>query len=134
MKNAKKLITAGDRERIASLEEGTGAEVVCAVATESARYDRAESICGLLFGLLALAFGTQFVPEQEWGMTAGPGLVWQVALIVAGFVAGSLFSSYWHPLRRLLVPNCSKSPSQPMSSERCGNPGHQHHGCNLLTD
>ena len=107
MINAQKVFNDTERERvvarIASLEERTDAEVVCGVATESARYDRAESMSGLLFALLALAFGGSHIPWEGWGEPVGSSFVWQAVLVVAGFVSGSVLTSYYHPLRRLFV-------------------------------
>lgn len=101
------IITTGDRERLSQriikLEERTDAEVVCAVSTESGRYDRAESFSGLCVGLLALAVGNKLFVMAKWDASASVSLGWQVTLIVLGFVAGSLLASYWHPLRRLFV-------------------------------
>jgi len=41
-------------QAIAGVEKQTSAEIVCAVATESGRYDRAEAIFGILFAVLTL--------------------------------------------------------------------------------
>ena len=58
MQNACKTFTEQELQRIAErigeIEHDTTAEVVCAVTTESGRYDRAESLWGLLFGLALL--------------------------------------------------------------------------------
>ena len=107
MTNAKKQFNQADRQQVAArieqLEANTDAEVVCAVATESGRYDRAESICGLFFALLALISANKIYAIDDWDVpTALP--VWlQVLLVVAGFVVGSLLAGYWHGLRRVLV-------------------------------
>lgn len=88
---------------ITRLEQKSAAEVVCVVATESGRYDRAESMLGLLLGLGGLG-----AAEAVWGAFSGswgsptPLLV-QSAGVVVGFVAGLLLASFVHPLRRLLV-------------------------------
>jgi uncharacterized membrane protein len=56
--NANTFLTASQRKeleaKIQEVETRTSAEIVCAVATESGRYDRAESLVGLLAALLAL--------------------------------------------------------------------------------
>jgi putative membrane protein len=107
MANAIKAVNAIEREtlskRIGSLEERTDAEVVCAVATESGRYDRADSICGLIFGVLALIVTQSIIATDGWGVAEALYIGWQVALIVAGFMVGTILCSYWHGLRRLLV-------------------------------
>jgi len=107
MKNAQTYFKLGDREqvsqRIAKLEQCTDAEVVCAVATESGRYDRAESLCGLIVGLTALISGNKIVSMGGWDAATALSLGLQVTLMVGGFVIGSVLASYWHGLRRLFV-------------------------------
>jgi len=107
MINASLKFTESDHkriaQRIAKLEEQTDAEVVCAVATESGRYDRAESICGLLVGVSSLIVGNKLVGLSGWDGPASLSVGWQVLLTMAGFVLGSLLASYWHPLRQLFV-------------------------------
>lgn len=107
MSNATRLLTSSDRERvsnrIATLERSTDAEVVCAVATESGRYDRAESLCGLFVGLVALISGNKIAGMGGWNAAASLSVGSQAGLMVVGFVAGSVLASYWHGLRRLLV-------------------------------
>ena len=93
---------------IVEAEKTTSAELVCAVATESGRYDRAESIVGLVFGLVALCLThvrvTGFTLQSgEWPSTEGLEMGWQCAAVVAGFILGSLFASYVHPLRRFFT-------------------------------
>ena len=109
MNNANKLFNPGDREqisqRIAKLEKQTDAEVVCAVATESGRYDRAESLCGLLVGLVALISGNKLVGMGGWDAPTALSLGVQVTLVVGGFILGSVLASYWHGLRHLFVGN-----------------------------
>jgi len=107
MKNANTLFSSGDREqisqRIARLEQQTDAEVVCAVATESGRYDRAESLCGLAMGLMALISGNKLAGMGGWDTSTALSLGLQVILVVGGFILGSVLASYWHGLRRLFV-------------------------------
>lgn len=109
MTNAKKQLNQSDLQKIAErterLEANTDAEVVCAVATESGRYDRAESICGLFVGLLALISANKIVTFNDWDVATALPVGWQVLLVVIGFVAGSLLASYWHGLRYILVSN-----------------------------
>ncbi len=89
---------------IGEVEKGTSAEVVCAVATESGRYDRAEAIVGLMAGLAALC-GVHAVlagGAGDWS-AAGLPLAGQALAVVVGFVAGNVLASYVHGLRRLAV-------------------------------
>ncbi len=91
-------------DAVARLEQRSAAEVVCAVATESGRYDRAESIVGLLFGLVGLAAASATWDALNSGSWSGPvPLVGQAAGVAVGFVLGVVLASYLHPLRRLLV-------------------------------
>ncbi|MEW5740568.1 MAG: hypothetical protein AB1938_16690 [Myxococcota bacterium] len=92
-------------DAIAHLEQKTSAEVVCVVATESGRYDRAESTVGLALGLAGLA-----IADSAWAAMGPPGswagpvpLLVQALGVVVGFVAGVLLASYVHPLRSVLV-------------------------------
>ncbi len=110
--NATRVLTKEKLDEIAKAiveaEKSTSAEIVCAVATESGRYDRAESIVGLVFGLVALCLThvsvTGFTLQPgEWLSTEGLHMGWQCALVVAGFVLGSLFASYVHPVRRFFT-------------------------------
>lgn len=107
MKNAQKILSPAELDtlhaRIARLETRTEAEVVCAVATESGRYDRAESLCGLTVALAALLSAEKFLGMGTWEQRAGLSLGAQALTIVLGFVAGSVLASYWHGLRRLFA-------------------------------
>lgn len=107
MAHALRQLTRADREkvhnRVESLEQRIDAEVVCAVASESGRYDRAESLCGLTVGVLALISAQKIAVMGSWQTVASLDLLWQVLLVVGGFVAGSVLASYWHGLRRLFV-------------------------------
>ena len=110
--NAMRVLSKEKQDEIAqaivAAEKATSAEIICAVATESGRYDRAESIVGLLFGLIALCLThvrvTGFtVQPGTWSSTEGLAMGWQCAAVVAGFVIGSLFASYVHPVRRFFT-------------------------------
>ncbi|MCG3136583.1 MAG: hypothetical protein HJJLKODD_00417 [Phycisphaerae bacterium] len=109
--NALRFLNAADRQAveqaIAESEKQSAVQIVCAVATESGRYDRAEAFIGFLCALVGLVlvniFYTELVQvDQQWGSTPAP-LIWQFMAVAGGFVAGQLAASYLHPLRRLLV-------------------------------
>lgn len=109
--NANTVLTDAERQRIeqaiAEAERHTSAEIVCTVATESGRYDRAESLVGLAGALLGLslahaAHAWTTAATGNWTASALP-LGWQALAVVLGFIAGSVLASYVHPLRRLLV-------------------------------
>lgn len=107
MKNAAKILSPTELDRvqarIAQLETHTDAEVVCAVATESGRYDRAESMCGLTAALVALISIEKFLGMGAWEQSSGLSLGAQTLTIVLGFTAGTILASYWHGLRRLFT-------------------------------
>ncbi len=94
-------------EAIAEAERRTPVEVVAAVATESGRYDRAESIVGLVGSMVLLtavhaAYATWHQNSGAWA-AEGPSSVVQLASVAAGFLMGTTLASYVHPLRRLFV-------------------------------
>jgi len=140
MNKANNLFSSGDREqirqRIAKLEQQTDAEVVCAVATESGRYDRAESLCGLTVGLAALISGNKLAGMGGWDTSAALSLGLQVVLVVVGFILGSVLASYWHGLRGLFVSGAemtsevSRSVHQVFSQQGVG--GTRHRGGVLI--
>lgn len=92
---------------IAKAEEGTAAEIVCALSTESGRYDRAEALAGLTFAIIGL--GVAHVMYDFAGGEAGDwtlralSLGWQVLAVVLGFVVGQLAASFVHAIRGLFV-------------------------------
>jgi putative membrane protein len=116
---------------IADAEGHTSAELVCALATESGRYDRAESIVGLVAALIALAVahvagvGLSLQPGS-WEEGTGVALGWQVLAVVLGFVAGAVASSLWQPLRRLataegeMLEEVERAASHVFATQRLG--------------
>lgn len=110
--NANNLINAQERsviqQRIAEIEHTTSAEIVCAVASESGRYDRAESIIGLVTGCAALGIAhlidSQFIHPGDWS-APGISLFFQVLALVIGFIVGSYLASRFVSLRRPFVLN-----------------------------
>ena len=118
-------------EAIATAEAQTSAEIVCAVATESGRYDRAEGICGILVAVISLGLTNFFVMGDYSGATAsgqgvshswsdpvGLGLFGQIVAICLGYVAGNLLASYCQPLRRLFVSNREMEDETARSASR----------------
>jgi uncharacterized membrane protein len=110
---AKAFLTEADRAAveaaIAEAESRTGAEIVCAVATESGRYDRAEAIVGLVASLLGLGVvelaAAALAPAGAWEGVR-PALWLQSLAVVGGWIGGTVLASYCHPLRRLF---CSRA-------------------------
>ena len=116
MPTANNFLTADESQQIqaaiAEAEKQTSAEIVCAVSTESGRYDRAEAIIGLFTGLLLLLIVNltmplvyqQLMPVGDWNtLPIGLAFVEGALAIIIGFVAGNALGSYWHGLRRLFV-------------------------------
>ena len=112
MINAKKSLNTQQlksiEDCIREAETKTGAEIVCAVATESGRYDRAESIFGIFGAVIALS-GSHLLArymdnDGMWSVEADFSLLVQVILVVTGFLAGILVSSLSKSLRAYAVP------------------------------
>jgi putative membrane protein len=113
MKTASGLFTESERRKVAeavtAAEKNTSGEIVPVVATASGRYDRAEDLVGLLFGLIlmGLAWVVDFgALVADWGTVERTGPCWVTAAIfmLIGFVAGSVIASHVAPLRRLFTP------------------------------
>lgn len=92
-------------QAIADAEKETQAEIVCAIATESGRYERSMAISGLIFGIAALSilyilFTNAGFPKPGRGYHS---LEWMIFSLCAGYLAGSYLASRIHPLKRLLT-------------------------------
>ncbi len=93
---------------VADAEKRTAAEIVCAVATESGRYDRAEAVGGLSFSLLGLAaahvvFTAVAARGGSWDAVPSAPLWLNCFAVAAGFVVGNLLFGRFHGLRALFV-------------------------------
>ncbi len=110
-KNALTCLATNDvqsiKNAVQEAEKKTSAEIVCAVATESGRYDRAEGIGGVFFSLAFLlgfqAYGVVMTGAGQWAAPMALGFMWQAVLLTGGYIFGSVLLSYIHPLRRLLT-------------------------------
>ncbi|TVQ51404.1 MAG: hypothetical protein EA377_12690 [Phycisphaerales bacterium] len=109
--NANTALSEPDRqeieEAIGRAEANTAAEIVCAVATQSGWYERAEAIVGLVFALLALALAHAFyswltIDPGSWA-TGALGLGGQAAAVVFGFVIGNVLATRVMWLRRPFI-------------------------------
>jgi putative membrane protein len=112
MLRADRFLTAQETQSIeaaiAEAEKKTAAEIRCAVATESGRYDRAEAIVGLIGALLCLMIANVIGLVVQnggamWGTPEGIHLGWQATAVVLGFVGGTVLAGTWHALRRVFV-------------------------------
>ena len=97
MVSAPKFVSEDGKQQIAAAiadaEKQTAAEIVCVVATESGRYDRAEAVVGIVVAVVALWFA--HMVGQSWVLgqwdVGGLHLAWQVLAVVVGFVPGNTF-------------------------------------------
>lgn len=111
MKNALTCLTNEEKQAIEKsiheAESRTRAEIVCAIATESGRYDRAESVGALIISFLALAgvyaLWGAWTPPGTWQGTAEPGLFLVLFVMTVGFIVGSLWLSRAYSVRRWLT-------------------------------
>ena len=110
MQNAEKLFSESDlldvETSIVKAEEETSVEIVCAVATESGRYDRGECHFGIVVALLALVLfnllRSWFEKDSGGFFDSGLPFYWQLAIVVIGYVTGMIAASYDTRLRMLL--------------------------------
>lgn len=115
MLSAAKSFSDADRKRInecvAMAEATTSAEIVPVVATTSGRYDRAEDLVGLWFGIVLMILTSAIWPSSSVSMESGswdkdPSLVQTGKLIIAmlfGFMVGVTAGSRILAVRRLLT-------------------------------
>ncbi|MBX7258703.1 MAG: hypothetical protein K1Y02_20245 [Candidatus Hydrogenedentes bacterium] len=113
MQRASRFFTDDQRKAIeqavAEAESKTSAEIVPALTTASGRYDRAEDIIGLCFGVIALAIAWLSLrnapAETDWGIAWGryelPALIAALAL---GWFLGVVVAMRIAWLRRLFTP------------------------------
>ncbi len=110
MVDARKLYSEEERGQIRQAlqraESTTTGEIVCVVASESGRYDRAEALVGFAFGLilLGLLHGLHNGGSGSFGAAQPLSLAWEVGVLCAGFLAGNALSSWFPTLRTPLVP------------------------------
>jgi putative membrane protein len=83
-------------DAVRAVEAVSSAEVVVAVRRRSSRYREADYLWGFVGALLTL-LALLYLPQEF-------ALHWMVPDIVLGFALGTLLSSRWSALRRLLVP------------------------------
>lgn len=104
---------------VATAEKRTSAELVCAVATESGRYDRAEAIVGLGGALLGLTgLHLAHAPALgSWAPAEAVPLAWQAGVVAGGFALGNLLASHAHLLRRM----CTSRGEMDEEVERAAN-------------
>jgi putative membrane protein len=108
MKSASALFNTQDRESVAAAiaeaERITTGEIVPVVATVSGRYDRAEDLFGLVFGVVALSIAWllfQDTTQTAWSATPTPvlGLGVIAGILIVGFLVGAVLATYIPVLR-----------------------------------
>ncbi|MFN8612469.1 MAG: hypothetical protein U0931_33325 [Vulcanimicrobiota bacterium] len=110
MVDARNLYTQEQRDQIRQAlqkaETTTTGEIVCAVATESGRYDRAEALLGFALALLLLGLlhSLHYGGSGSWGAAEPVPLAWEVGVLCLGFLAGNALASWIPGLRTPFVP------------------------------
>ena len=91
---------------VVQAEEKTSAEIVVAVASESGRYDRGECHFGIVVAVLALMLFNLVRSMLDGGeqsiFDAGLPFYWQIAIVVAGYIGGTIAASLNTKLRMVL--------------------------------
>lgn len=110
---ASHLFSADDKREIeraiADAESQTSAEIVVAVASQSGRYDRAEDLVGLAFGvaslLLAAAIWPQKTDPNSWDMSVRFGIAAGevILLFIVATIAGAAIATWFPPLARAFL-------------------------------
>ncbi|MBX3167542.1 MAG: TPM domain-containing protein [Candidatus Eremiobacteraeota bacterium] len=110
MVDARRLYSPEEREQIRQAlqkaESATAGEIVCAVASESGRYDRAEALIGFACSLLLLGLlhSLHHGGSGSWGGAEPLSLGWEIGVLCAGFLLGNLLGAWLPGLRTALVP------------------------------
>ncbi|MGE0492279.1 MAG: hypothetical protein AB7S38_23910 [Vulcanimicrobiota bacterium] len=114
MVDARKWLEPDQAKQVAAAiteaERRTQAEFLWVVASQSGRYDRAESIVGLAFGVAGLLLSQSLgalVLAPGPGSWVTPGMVgngWLLVGLVLGFVVGNTVATLWPSLARPFVP------------------------------
>ena len=111
MKKKKKEIA----DAVLKAESLTSAEIVPVAATSSGRYDRAEDIIGVFFGIIAMIVVWGITPHSD-AETAGswgdaPVVLFLALSIIGGFIIGAVIGSRIDWLRKLFTPRSELSKS-----------------------
>ena len=111
MRRASSYFTADDHQRVndavAQAERATSAELMVVVAGASGRYDRAEDICGMCLGLIALVIAWLAFQRMsiDWDQPSlRLNLPWIIGIVFGGFVIGAVIAAHVSWIRRLITP------------------------------
>ncbi len=120
MKKASQYFSEEEKKEIADAvlkaESLTSAEIVPVAATSSGRYDRAEDIIGVFFGIIAMIIVWSIAPHSDtetagsWGDDA-PVALFLALSVIGGFIIGAVIGSKIGWLRKLFTPRSELSES-----------------------
>ncbi|MED6298965.1 MAG: hypothetical protein VX860_02640, partial [Verrucomicrobiota bacterium] len=109
MKKASQYFSEEEKKKIADAvlkaESLTSAEIVPVAATCSGRYDRAEDIIGVFFGIIAMIVVWGITPHSDaetagsWGNA--PVALFLALSVIGGFIIGAVIGSRIGWLRKL---------------------------------
>ena len=119
MKKASQYFSEEEKKKIADAvlkaESLTSAEIVPVAATCSGRYDRAEDIIGVFFGIIAMIVVWGITPHSDaetagsWGNA--PVALFLALSVIGGFILGAVIGSRINWLRKLFTPRSELSKS-----------------------
>jgi len=119
MKKASQYFTDEEKKEITDAvlkaESLTSAEIVPVAATCSGRYDRAEDIIGVFFGIIAMIVVWSIAPNPDaeiagsWG--DAPVALFLALSVIGGFIIGAVIGSRIGWLRKLFTPRSELSVS-----------------------
>lgn len=119
MKKASQYFSEEEKKEIADAvlkaESLTSAEIIPVAATSSGRYDRAEDIIGVFFGIIAMIVVWGITPYSDaenagsWG--DAPVVLFLALSIIGGFILGAVIGSRIDWLRKLFTPRSELSKS-----------------------
>jgi len=119
MKKASQYFTDEEKKEITDAvlkaESLTSAEIVPVAATCSGRYDRAEDIIGVFFGIIAMIVVWSIAPNPDaeiagsWGDS--PVALFLALSVIGGFIIGAVIGSRIGWLRKLFTPRSELSVS-----------------------
>jgi len=119
MRKASQYFTDEEKKEITDAvlkaESLTSAEIVPVAATCSGRYDRAEDIIGVFFGIIAMIVVWSIAPNPDaeiagsWG--DAPVALFLALSVIGGFIIGAVIGSRIGWLRKLFTPRSELSVS-----------------------
>lgn len=107
-------------EAVAGVEAKTSAEIVPVLATASGRYDRAEDLVGLWFGVVLLSLTWLLFNgiETQWANSVLYELPALLVALALGFIIGAATAARIAWLRRLFTPKAEMRADVNLSARR----------------